>query len=181
METGFARINREKTIATLARNLFDLRDADRATRRRVEREILRLNPGLRRPEGFRPGRAVIVPRLPDLKLTDRVEIQKPDVDGLLQETARRLQVGVNLIEEGAATERSRLEAGIERLGDRRIAALVRKENPDAAKLLPQISRGLKERADVKAKSAERLQRAFTDAQSELAKLARRARSSVQDR
>lgn len=178
MANGLARIARERTISTLARNLYDLSDADTETRRKAEEALLRANPGLARSGGFVAGRAVVVPNIPSLKMTDRVEVQKADLESLLGETARRLQEGINLVEEGAANARSNAESGLARLSDNRVQALVKKQNPQVAELLKVTGDGLTKKIENDAERVGELKIAFTDAQDKIAELARRTRKAV---
>ena len=172
MPRSIARIGRERTLPTLARNLFVLDDASPDDRRRVERALLAANPGLARRENFEAGNTVIVPGITGFSRSDRVETNKADLTGVLRDTAARLEIGTQELKQGTASVQKRLEKGSEQLKDRRFLRLVEKVLPDGGKALEQTLKGLEtERKALDTRNSD-LTAAFSEARNSLANLAR---------
>lgn len=147
MARGIARIRGETNIRTLAARLFDLSGPDgEAKARMAEKALMSANPALRSADGFTDDRIVIVP---SVGLDAKKDVERPaaDLDGLLRETARRLDQTAS----GASTslQRSVKEAGeaLHRLNDDKfVEELVAKSPEQGTKLVEQAKIAINDRA-----------------------------------
>jgi methyl-accepting chemotaxis protein len=170
-----ARIARERTLATLVRNLFDLENASNQDRRRIERLVLQANPGLAQPEGFSTGRLVVVPEIEGFSVTARVTIQTSDLAGLLQEARGNLSQTSERIKLALADAEAGFNEARERLGDRGFLRVAVEALPEGRERVRQASDALDEREARTSNRAERLMQAVESTQAEVDRLARRAR------
>jgi hypothetical protein len=144
MAKTVASIGKEKTVATLARNLFVV-DGPYTARlqQRAESALLAANPRL--AEGLAPGATVVVPAVPGLGPSARAATASTDLEGLLTETAIRLKTAASSIDNGFAQSQARAGAALERLGQRQFVAAATKALPASRALIEEASKSIKER------------------------------------
>ncbi|NVO58256.1 hypothetical protein HW561_20940 [Rhodobacteraceae bacterium B1Z28] len=172
MPIGIARVGREKSIATLARNLYRLDDATPADLRRVERELLKANPDLKRKESFVPGRILIVPGIRGIRPSDRVEAQSTDLAGLLGDAAARLALGAQLAAKGVSTAEVEIKDGLAQLNDASFRKVAKAALPESPKLIQATVNGLEKENEALTSRARDLTRAFAEAQEKVTELSR---------
>ncbi len=158
MPTAIATLGREKRIATLARKVFVLeRGADPALQRRAEAALLKANPRLARPEGYRVGAKVIVPRTPGLRRTPDVVVARAEGKGLTGETALRLQAAASQIDDRFQQATDRAEKDLSRIQDREFLASAKKALPESTDLLAKTEERLKREMEESGDKAARFQ------------------------
>jgi hypothetical protein len=148
MATAIARIGREKRLQTLVQNIFVIEGPNKAVDQRLaERALLRANPWLADPEAFKAGAMVLVPSDTGLTMSERVERPGADLQGLLQEVTQRLQMSRSVVRQGVAKSDERRRAALEKLGNPNFIGELKKNSPEAAKLVPSLTDNLKRQAD----------------------------------
>ncbi len=177
MPSSYATLKGERTISTLAKRLFDI-DGDRrpGALRIAEAALLRANPQLKRAEAFRSGRIIIVPEDTGLKTTDRVIKPKGGVGGALDDTAIRLKLASQLLENEIESDTKTSEKTLKQLGERQFIAKLKKAVPESAKVIPQTRKSIKERVKANATVKERYAKAFETAQAEIERLKKLTKS-----
>lgn len=171
MANSYATLKGERTIGTLAKRLFEIGGARQAEAQRIaEAALLRANPYLARAEAFRSGRVVIVPAGTGLKTTDRVTKTKGGAGGALDDTAIRLKLASQLLEDEIESNAKASEKTLKQLGERKFAAKLRKAAPESAKIIPQTKKSIKERVKATEELKERYAKAFEAAQAEIERL-----------
>ncbi len=171
MATAIARLEREKSISTLAKRLYVI-DGDNAAekQKRAERALLRANPGLSNRRAFRVGRAVVVPADVGLATRDRVSKPAADLEGVLEETGMRFELAAQSLEEQFDTALTSDKETMERLNDKKLVADLRAALPESPKILAKVSAAVKEREGMTAQTRGRYNKAFAKAFSELDRL-----------
>ena len=126
MPTSIATLGRERTIATLARRLyqFEGRGTNEA-QRRAQAALIAANPRLSTTNGFRAGDQIVVPAVTGLKRTGNVRTSAADGEGLTNETSFRLQALGSQLEDSFHRASDRRQKTVKRLGDRRFVAEAR--------------------------------------------------------
>lgn len=171
MATAIARLEREKSIATLAKRLYVIEGDNAAeAQKRAERALLRANPSLSNRKAFRSGRAVIVPA--DIGLATRERVAKPTADlaGALEETGIRFELAAQSLEEQFESASAADKATMERLNDKKLVADMRAALPESPKILARVSATIKERGAANAKIQGRYEKSFAQAFAELDRL-----------
>lgn len=180
--TRIATLGRERTLATLARKVFQI-DTGRGSAdilRRAEAALLRANPRLSDPDGFRPGGTIVVPVLPGVDLSADVTVAAANGDGLGSETGLRLQAAAGRIEDAftqAARARQELLA---RVGDRRFLTEAAQNLPEAGDLLRRTADRLRREEAQAEETSQRLQAGVAAAAEALDRLEGMARRMVRD-
>jgi hypothetical protein len=177
MPRTVASVGREKTVATLARNLFVVDGPYSADlQRRAESALLAANPRL--AKGLEPGATVVVPAVPGLGPSARATAASADLDGLLTETATRLKAAAASIENGFARSQERTEAALALIGQSRFLAAAAKALPASGPLLEEAGKALENQREAeKARRAE-VAGAIDKALAELDALSKRARKAA---
>ena len=136
MPLQIASLGRERTIATLARKVYNITGRNSARlQRQAEAALLRANPQLKTTEGFASGAAVLVPNIEGLQLSDTVTIAKADAAGLTDETSLRLKGATIHIEDSFQRAEKNTQASLDQLNDRNFRAQIRRTVPDAEDLV----------------------------------------------
>jgi hypothetical protein len=176
MPMTIARISRERTFATLVRNLFVLEgpDAD-AEARRAEAVLLRANPHLANREAFRSGTVVVVPAEIGLRRTERAAAATPGLGGLLGESAERLEVVRALARDGLKREAEAAQAYLGRIGDPVFRRTVMRDGDNGARLLAEIETRQKDRLETVETRMRALEEAFEAAFAEIGRLVERTK------
>lgn len=100
MSTTIAKLGRERSLATLARKVFQIEGSRRTEmQRQAEKALLRANPRLATAEGFRSGATIVVPSVKGIRLKDTVATAQSNASGLADEISLRLQACDGRIEE----------------------------------------------------------------------------------
>ena len=177
MPNSYATLKGERTISRLAKRLFDI-DGDGRTEalRIAEAALLRANPHLTRAEAFRSGRIVIVPGDTGLKTTDPVIKAKGGVGGALDDTAIRLKLASQLLEDEIESDAEASEKTLKQLGERQFVAKLKKAVPESAKIIPRTRKSIEERVKATVKLKERYTNAFETAQAEIERLKKLTKS-----
>ncbi len=162
MQRSFATVKSERTIATLAKRLFDIQGASASEAQKIaEAALLRANPELVGAGGFKPGRIVVVPSDTGLKPTDRVTAPEGGVEGALADTAIRLKLAGQLLDDELEKDAAKAEKSLSQLADDEFVAQLRKAAPEGARLIPDIRKAIEDRtasnARVKAQFASALE------------------------
>jgi hypothetical protein len=131
-----ARIAREKTLATLVRNLFVIEGPNAAEQtRHAEAALLRANPQLAGRDAFRSGAVVVIPADVALPRTDRVVVREAGPNGLLEETADRSEEVRALVQDGLKRDSEDAKAFLGRLDDAKFRSAVTSQSTTGEKLL----------------------------------------------
>jgi hypothetical protein len=177
MARTIASVGREKTIATLARNLFVVEGPNASElQRRAEGALLAANPRL--AQGLTAGAAVVVPAVPGLRPSARAAATSSDLAGLVAETALRLRTAAASAENGFAQSQKRAEAALAQLGDRQFVAAATKALPASRTLIEEAGKAIKQRQATERATREALVPAIEKALAELDALAKRAARSA---
>lgn len=171
MATAIARLEREKSISTLAKRLYVIEGDNAAeAQKRAERALLRANPSLSNRKAFRAGRAVIVPA--DIGLATRERVSKPtaDLPGALEETGMRFELAAQSLEEQFEKAAAADKETMERLNDKKLVADLRAALPESPKILAKASAAIKERGPAASQIRGRYKKAFAQAFAELDRL-----------
>lgn len=173
MPRTVASIGREKTLATLARNLF-LVDGPFSVnlQKRAEHALLAANPRL--AKGLEPGATVIVPAVPGLGPSARATSASSDMAGLLAETAIRLKTAAASVETSFAQSQDRSEAALALLGQRQFVAAAVKALPASKALIEQAGKAIGERQSAENTARAAMAAAIDKALTEVGTLSDRA-------
>lgn len=168
MPLMIGRINQERTLKGLARNLFRIQGRNSGEQLRLAQEALLLaNPRLANPEGFSRGATIVVPPIAGLTPTDRVEGKDSGQESaLFNQLEERLQglVQTTAAESEAASKRAKQASkGLETAAIRKAILAAA---PDLKQRLPEIRKNAKQRiAEIDQRSAavqETLAKALKD-------------------
>ncbi len=171
MPLATARISRERTLATLVRNLFVIDGPDAADKaRRAEAALLRANPHLADRENFAAGTVVAVPSDIGLKRTERVAARTEGLAGLLSESAERLDLLLALARDRLKAEATDAKDYLARIDDTRFRRAVTSQSPEGEKLLAQAREAQTARVQAVETSAKALSEAAEAAQAEIKRL-----------
>lgn len=175
MPMRVARIDREKTLKTLAGNLFVIEGPNRpANLERAMAALLRANPGLARRESFKRGAAVAVPVDTGLPLSDRVARPAAGPDVLSRETVERLELGARIVRERAEAANEADEAALDRLRDARFVRALKKAAPGGAELVPEATRSIQQRIAANKEAQATLEKAIEESTAAIERLQRLA-------
>lgn len=172
MARGTVRIRGETNIRALAERLFDLSggDAD-AKARMAEKALLRANPGLRSREGFQDGRLVIVPAIGLGVREEEVDLPAADLDGLLRETADRLDEAGSEAASALQASVKAAERNLHRLADEKfVQELIGKAPEQGAKLVEQAKVAIDAQAAVDKARQRQLKQMIEQASVEIDRL-----------
>lgn len=171
MQRSFATVRNEKTIETLARCLFDIQGTGTTEAQKIaEAALLRANPGLAEAGGFRSGRIIVVPTDTGLKPTDRVTAPKGDLEGALEDTAMRLKLAGQFLDDELEKEADEAEKTLTQLDDNKFVSQLRKAVPESARLIPKTRTSIQERTESNAKVKAQYGKALEQAATELERL-----------
>lgn len=169
MATRFALIEAEADLTSLARALFEIPSGPAGERilRRVERELLRLNTGLRDTSSFVPGTRVIVPRIPGLKMTDRVDPPQTGIPGLLLDASARLSEAQASIAATVSAIDARREATLAVARNDKILATASEVLPESLKIVETTTEHVRDLEAQTKERAEVYRRAIETARQEI--------------
>ena len=136
MPTRITKLGRERSIATLARKIFEIEGpTGSAAQLRAEAALLAANPSLATPDGFRPGAAVIVPNVAGLQPSADILVAKADENGLTGEVSLRLQASAVQVGERFAASQKRAKETAAQLTDDAFLKQLRTALPDVEPLI----------------------------------------------
>lgn len=164
MPTHIATLGRERSIATLARRLYQFKGrGSNEMLRRAQAALIAANPRLSKAEGFRSGDQIVVPAVAGLKLTKEVKTSAARGEGLATESSLRLQALSSRIEDSFHRASKKRQETLQRLTDRQFVAQARAALPESAKHIAE-ARGRLGREEEEAKIVvERLRNAVSGA------------------
>jgi hypothetical protein len=145
MPDRIARIERERTVKTLAKNLLPA-EASAADLRRAEAALLKANPQLARPEGFRPGAPVVTPGDLGIAWGDRVETAETSLAGLTVTARARLEAADAAVRAAFDAEEKARDRRKAVLGDSAFRKAVEQAGPVAEQLAKQAAATLEKAA-----------------------------------
>jgi len=164
MPIAIAILGRERKISTLARKIFKLEDiTDGKLRRRAEAALIRANPRLATPDGFRAGASIVVPTVSGLETTENVTTANTLKQGLGSETALRLQEAASRVEDKFASASNRRRRTLEHIGDSEFVKEARKALPQSLEFINKSLERLKQEEEEAVVAAEKFQSAFKQA------------------
>ncbi len=171
MQRSFATLKNERTIGTLAKRIFDIEGATGSEAQKIaEAALLRANPNLAKPDGFKSGRIILVPADTGLKTTDRVTTPRGGVEGALEDTAMRLKLTAQFLEDEMEKDSKETEQTLAQLGDNQFVAKLRKAVPEGTKLVHKTRKSIGERVEANNKVRESYAAALKKATDELERL-----------
>jgi hypothetical protein len=172
MAQSRARIGAERDLAALASGLYRIIPGELAEtqRRAAERALLRENPQLARPEGFREDAVIVVPRVAGLDPTARVTDAAAGIDGALDEAVVRLKVASRAIDEDFRKEDARRKAALAQTQDQGFRERAREALPGSIELIDRAARSLREEESASRGREQALKAAVDGAISEIERL-----------
>lgn len=168
MPTRIATLGREKTLATLARHLYQIEDDAALTR--ATAALLAANPRLADRAGFVSGATIRVPAIPGINAAAPARPAMLAGSGLTGEAARRLQGLASRIEDGFQQAQTQRAEALAQITDRRFLTQAAKVLPDSRGLLQQATEALKAQEDRAKIDHERLAQTVQQALDGLAAL-----------
>lgn len=170
--TRIHTLGRERSIATLARKVFDIQDASGAKdlQRRAEAALIAANPSLATPEGFKAGDRIIVPVVHGLAPASGVGTAAVDKESLASETALRLNEAASRIKEAFAGASEARKRTLDRLSDQGFLREAEKALPGSSKILKKAAKNMSREAGNAEEVAMRLGEAVAGASAALGKL-----------
>ncbi|QHQ36664.1 hypothetical protein [Algicella marina] len=181
MPTRIATLGRERRIATLARRVYRIEGTGSAESQRLaEAALLRANPRLATPEGFRNGAAIVVPAVRGLELAEAVLATRAAPEDLAGETRLRLQASASRIEGRFVAAEASAAASLQQIQDPAFRRTLARTLPEAEELVATAERNIAQRRSENAERNGLFQEALTEAISAvevLQKLAESARNS----
>lgn len=174
MPLMIAEVNRERTVAGLVRNLFDIRGEGSAElRRRAEEALVRANPRLIQPNAVRRGVAVVVPEVVGLNLTDRVRgLDSENTGPVTERLEKDLQDLGALAETGLAAAKTQSAETVKHLKDKQLIDQISKEAPDLGKRIPELQESAETRRKEIDRRVEGIDRLLEMASEDLARFSR---------
>lgn len=164
MPTRIARLGRERTLATLARRVYQIEGrGDPEVMRRAEARLLAANPRLATPEGFSSGSSIVVPPVRGLRRAETVTESEVSGAGLSAETGARLEALQSRVADAFRKSAERRRQTLDRLADREFVAEARKALPQSREFFAAAERRLREEEQGEAERARRLQHAVSGA------------------
>ena len=164
MPTRIAKLGRERTLATLAKRVYEIPDgAAPELLARAEARLLAANPRLATGEGFTAGASIRVPAVEGLRRIDKVTAAEVSGEGLSGEMAARLGALQSRIDDAfhrSALTRRETQA---RLADRAFVSEARKALPQVVEFLSDAKTRLAREEAAEAETAERLKIAVSGA------------------
>lgn len=164
MPTTIATLGRERTVATLARRLYQLEGRGNAElQRSAEAALIAANPRLSSAEGFRNGAQIVVPAVTGLQVSDAVTTPQADDSGLSNEATLRLQALGSRIEDSfsrAAAQRKKLA---EKLADPGFAKQARAALAESLDHIDRARERLEKEEEQAAEQSQQLQAAVNSA------------------
>lgn len=157
MTTRIAKLGRERSLATLAKRVYEIGDeVPPALLRLAEARLLAANPRLAASEGFASGASIVVPAVPGLRHAEKIAEADVSGAGMTAETAARLEAAQSRIDDALRlSAQSRAETA-KRLGDRSFVADAEKGLPQAAEFLAAAKERLAADEKTDAEAADRL-------------------------
>lgn len=164
MPTRTAKLGRERTIATLAKRVYDIPDgAAPDLLRRAEARLLAANPRLATAEGFASGASIVVPSVPGLRRAGTVTGAAVSGEGITGETAARLEALQSRIDDAFHKSALTRRETLARLADRSFVTEARKALPQSAEYMAAAKARLARDEASEAETAKRLQTAVSAA------------------
>jgi hypothetical protein len=164
MPTTIATLGRERTVATLARRLYQIEGrGSAALQHRAEAALLAANPRLSSAEGFRSGERVVVPAVPGLTRTEEVTTAAAERDGLTVEAALRLHALGSRIEDRFRSAADNRRQTRNRLDDQRFLAEARAALPESVELISKARDRLEHEERQAQEMEERLRKSVAEA------------------
>lgn len=158
-------LGRERTVATLARKVFDIENQPNAAelQRKAEAAILAANPRLAKREGFNTGDRIVVPAVTGLKLADDVSRSTAKGDGLTSEATLRLETAASRMKDAFGRDSEARKEALGRVTDRTFLAEARAALPQSVGFLQKTAERLRAEEEGQKANAERMQKAVSDA------------------
>jgi hypothetical protein len=165
MPTTIATLGRERTVATLARRVYQIEGRGSSElQRRAEAALIAANPRLSSSDGFRSGGQVVVPAVPGLTRTEEeVSTATADSKGLTLETVQRLQALGSRIDDSVRRASENRKQMLKRLGDRKFVAEARTALPESAQHISRAEDRLIREEEQAAAVSERFRKAVSAA------------------
>lgn len=164
MPTTIATIGRERTVARLARRLYQIKGRGSAElQARAEAALIAANPRLASAEGFRTGAHIVVPPVKGLLRTEEVSSADADDKGLTRETTLRLQALGSRAEDSFRRASEDRKQTLQRLNDREFVAKARAALPESVKHIEGARDRLNREEEQAAKLAKQFQNAVFEA------------------
>ncbi len=172
-----ARIARERTLATLTRNLFVIEGPDAPEKQRLaEAALLRANPQLADRDAFQSGTVVLIPADIGLSRTDRVTTREEGPGGLLGEYEERLAQMRAIVQQELKAEATAARQYLAQIDEGGFREAILKAAPgDGERLLAEAKDNQSARMESAETRAATLATALDAAQADLKALLSRAR------
>jgi hypothetical protein len=175
MPMTITRIARERTLATLVRNLFVFEGRDAAAQaKRAETALLRANPHLADRAAFTTGAVVAIPADIALKRSDRDAARPEGIGGVLAESADRLDLVHAVAQVALKQEAAEASAYLERLRDDAFRRAVTSQAASGARILEEAQAAQKARLESADARTREIAAAVEAAQAEIRALMKRA-------
>jgi hypothetical protein len=164
MPTRIATLGRERTVATLARRLYQIEGEGKAElQRRAEAALLAANPRLATAEGFRSGGRVVVPAVAGLTLSKEAAAADASGAGLVSEASLRLQALESRVEDRFKRASDQRQDILNKLDDRTFNAEAKKALPESVEHIRKTRERLKRTEEESKVAQEQLQKAIASA------------------
>lgn len=171
MAFSTASLGREKKITTLADRLFVIKGPDRAkTLKNVERELIKANPQLAQPEGFKQGTVIVIPGHLGLEKTERVISPMPDLGGTLDQTLMQTKLAMQTMEKAFDASARETKIKQARLSSADFTGKLAKQWPESGKVVPTTLKNLSQRTEEEQAVRARFTAAFEQAEVEIERL-----------
>ena len=156
-------LGRERTVATLARKMFQIDDGPNARllQRKAEAAILKANPRLRTREGFRTGARIVVPAVTGLRLAAEVSRTDTSGDGLTNEAALRLAAAGSRFADAFSRAAEERKETLARVEDREFVAEARRALRQSGPFLTGAAQRLRREEREAQEIAERMEKAVS--------------------
>ena len=173
MPMPIARIDRERRIETLAKNLFIIEGPNRsADLERAVQALLRANPGLAAAGTFKRGTVVSVPVDTGLRMTARVDRLDAAPKSIPRDAVRRLELGRKHVRETVEASNAAAETALVRLRDARFVRALKKAAPETEELIPAARQNLEQRIASSKETEAALEKGIEEAIGEIERLQR---------
>jgi hypothetical protein len=158
MPTRIAKLGRERTVATLARRVYQIEGrGDPEVMRRAEAKLLAANPRLATAEGFSSGASIVVPFVRGLRRAESVTDAEVSGSGLSAEIGARLEAMRSRIDDAFRKSADNRKETLDRLSNRQFVAEARRALPQSAEFIAAATRRLNLEEQDEAERAKRLQ------------------------
>ena len=171
MPTKIATLGRERSIATLARRIYQIEGTGtNEMLRRAQAALLAKNPRLATASGFRSGDKIVVPAVAGLRMTKEVTTSAAKGEGLNKETSLRLQALGSRVEDDFRRGSDQRQETLKLLGDRAFVKEARAALPKSSKHIAEANDRLKREEEEAKEVHDRLQNVVSSALEGIEKL-----------